>query len=91
MRTITLFTLLLTLGMSTNMLWASHGSAEQEAASRQKAAQIAKHSPEDQVLKVEKRNSPNGPVYRVKILGNGGRVRSVYVDIRSGQVIHLHQ
>ncbi|PIE42734.1 MAG: hypothetical protein CSA50_08850 [Gammaproteobacteria bacterium] len=88
---IVVFTLLLVIGMGSDPLWASAEAPGQKGISRQEAAQIAKRSPEDQVLKVEKQDTSNGPVYRVKLLGNNGRVRSVYVDALSGQLLRNHK
>jgi len=54
---------------------------------RKDAAAIARQGREIQVLKVDKKKTPNGPVYSVKLLTKKGRVKHVRVDAVSGEII----
>jgi len=60
-------------------------SAESESVTADRAAEIVRRQTGGRVLSVERRGNGR-PVYRVKVLLDGQRVRYVVVDARSGRV-----
>ena len=54
--------------------------------SREQAVEIAKQGHESKVLKVVKQKTPNGSLYRVKLLTQSGHVKQVVIDASNGQI-----
>lgn len=61
--------------------------ATQGGISKSKAADIAKAAHGGKVLKVEETSRAGEKIYRVKLLLNGGRIKIVTVDGRTGQLL----
>ncbi len=53
------------------------------------AVRVAKHAVHGRVLSAEQIDSLGPLVYRIKLLLDNGRVRTVYVDGESGDIIDL--
>ncbi|TQV68265.1 peptidase M4 [Exilibacterium tricleocarpae] len=60
---------------------------EQQAISQSRAAALVKQRFGGKVLKVQRKQSGDRLVYRVKLLQDSGRVRQVTVDARTGAII----
>lgn len=69
-----------------NQFGAFLASNEQELIGEQRAASIVKEHFGGRVLKVQFVSDNGGAAYRVKILNESGRVKSVLVDARSGEL-----
>lgn len=90
-----LTSLLVSLAMLPAVTWAlpKQGRAPMQYAQaetrtdKSRAADIARAAHGGKVLKVEEVNNNGQVIFRVKLLLDGGRVRIVTVDGRSGRVI----
>lgn len=66
---------------------ATQSAAAQARISKSKAASIAQNAVKGKVLKVDEVVIDGAPVYRVKILQNGGRVKNIQIDGINGKII----
>jgi len=62
--------------------------SENNVLSPKEAAEIARQGRDIQVLKVKKKKTPLGPIFRVKLLTKKGRVKHINVDAITGKIIH---
>lgn len=75
------------IGYVAPAVWASPSYIAQAEIGKSDAAQAAKDAYGGKVLKVEEVKKGSKTIYRVKLLLDGGRVKTVTVDGSSGKVV----
>lgn len=90
-----LLALLAVLAVTPNLVWAHNGSigtpelrlAQAGAISKSEAAELARARYGGRVLKVDEVSNGGRVVYRVRLLLDGGRIKTVNIDGNSGNVV----